>query len=190
MDSNWTTSLCFEQALTIGPTLILKSTKVRNHILASNRAFCLQLLALCIEAATDHPFPGPDWNSFENGSWKTLRHNSFFFSKFGTTSLLDVEFAQNSAVPQDILDTERNLGQSSIEEDSITLLFGSETVGLHKLIGTEKVNSYPTIFMPMLNTGHRVDDTPSFNLAASVAMGLWEAYRQNHKRPLIRENQL
>lgn len=97
---------------------------------------------------------------------------------------------QSSSVPQDILDAERNLGQSTAEEDSITLLFGSETVGLHKLIGTEKVNAHPTIFMPMLNTGHRVDDTPSFNLAASVAMGLWEAYRQTNKRPLVNKNSL
>lgn len=79
---------------------------------------------------------------------------------------------------------ERTSDGNIIDEETITLLFGSETVGLHKLIGTEKVNAYPTIFMPMLNTGHRVDDTPSFNLAASVAMGLWEAYRQNSASPL------
>lgn len=125
-----------------------------------------------------------DWSTFENGAWKQLRHNSFFFSKFGTTSLLDVDFAKSSSVPQLALENARNSEGVKLDEETITLLFGSETVGLHKLIGTEKVNSYPTIFMPMLNTNHRVDDTPSFNLAASVAMGLWEAYRQNHSNPL------
>ena len=78
----------------------------------------------------------------------------------------------------------KEIGGEELEEESITLLFGSETVGLHKLIGAEKVNSHPTIYMPMLSSNHRVNDTPSFNLAASVAMGLWEAYRQNHSRPL------
>lgn len=131
-----------------------------------------------------------DWNTFESGVWKTLRHNSFFFSKFGTTSLLDVDFTTNSGLPESVKEDPKHMGLEAIEKDSITLLFGSETVGLHKLIGTEKVNSYPTIYMPMLSSNHRVDDTPSFNLAASAAMGLWEAYRQNHIKPLPRNASL
>lgn len=98
--------------------------------------------------------------------------------------MLDVNFTKSSAVPKDVLESGKLVEDGKLEEDCITLLFGSETVGLHKLIGTEKVNSYPTIYMPMLSSNHRVDDTPSFNLAASVAMGLWEAYRQNHNHPL------
>lgn len=35
--------------------------------------------------------------------------------------------------------------------------------------------------MPMFNPGHRQFDTPSFNLATSVSIGLWEVYRQLSK---------
>lgn len=98
--------------------------------------------------------------------------------------MLEVDFTKNSRVSEPIASEERAKSEIDIDQETITLLFGSETVGLHKLIGTEKVNAYPTIFMPMLNTNHRVDDTPSFNLAASVAMGLWEAFRQNSAKPL------
>lgn len=127
-----------------------------------------------------------DWLTFESGAFQSLKHNAFFFSKFGTLSLLDADFTTQSRVPNSIITGSRPkpADQGQIEPESITLVFGSETVGLHKLIGTEKVRSYPVVYMPMLNTNHRVDDTPSFNLAASVAMGLWEAYRQDHSKPL------
>lgn len=104
--------------------------------------------------------------------------------------MLDIDFTSKSELKDSFKEDSKTLGLESIEKDSITLLFGSETVGLHKLIGTEKVNAHTTVYMPMLSSNHRVDDTPSFNLAASVAMGLWEAYRQSHAKPLSPGNSL
>lgn len=87
------------------------------------------------------------------------------FTKFGDVNLLNVNFQGE----------QREISKPA---KPIALFFGAETKGLHKLVPPNIMSAHMAVFMPMVDKGHRKFDTPSFNLATSVSMAMWEAYRQ------------
>lgn len=103
------------------------------------------------------------WESFVSDP--TAPKNLFFFSKFGTQTLLEA-----SLVPDQ--------SPSDSKPSDIGLIFGSESKGLFDLIGAEAMTGFPIIKLPQ-GTNHRSGDTASLNVAACVAIVLWEAWRQN-----------
>jgi tRNA C32,U32 (ribose-2'-O)-methylase TrmJ len=113
-----------------------------------------------------------------------MKQNMYFLSKFGSKSLLDVQFAKtrsSSLSPREeaqeapVVPTPTTTPTPALQD--IALVFGSETQGLYGLIGEDAMRGHDVVYMPM-QTNHRKNDIPSFNLAASVAMVTWEAWRQ------------
>lgn len=92
--------------------------------------------------------------------------SSFFFvTKFADTSLGDVAF-----FPPRRADGKND----SDAERAVALVFGSETKGLTAIQDDPAYNAGATVGLPMLNT----EVLRSFNLSTSIAIVLWEAFRQ------------
>ena len=92
-----------------------------------------------------------DWDDFlEHGP----QGQRLLFTKYGSESLLDVDFA---AIPP---------------EENIVLVFGNEECGLTDI--KERIQDERLCGLPMLNT----DIFRSFNLSTSASIALWEAYSQ------------
>ena len=82
--------------------------------------------------------------------------DSFFFvTKFADTSLHDTEFAP-------------------VRKGPVALVFGSETRGLRSIESHAAYRAGQQVGLPMQNT----EILRSHNLSTSVAIVLWEAYRQ------------
>lgn len=94
----------------------------------------------------------------------------FFVTKFADTSICDVGFFDGSAAGQDVA--------------PVALVFGSETKGLTAVQEDAAYRAGATIGLPMLNT----EVLRSFNLSTSVAIVLWEAFRQLTASLLTRSN--
>lgn len=109
-----------------------------------------------------------DWESFEKTTYQSMKDNAYMFTKFGDVNLLDFNIKEDNA--------------NESNPESVALFFGSETKGLHKLVPENIMKAHKAVFMPMINKGHRQFDTPSFNLATSVSIAMWETYRQINRK--------
>lgn len=79
----------------------------------------------------------PEWKNFV--SLNAELKNRFFFSKFGTVSLKDIQFYPQS----------NNL-QLRKEKEDIMLIFGSESKGLFTLIGENEMKGHSVVTLPVV----------------------------------------
>jgi len=96
-----------------------------------------------------------DWATFLS-ECTTRFDQVFFFTKYASQSLLDVEFGQHSS------------------DSVVALVFGSETEGLTGI--GDYVSAYPShcVALPMVDP----QVFRSFNLSTSASIALWEAFKQ------------
>ena len=85
------------------------------------------------------------------------------------TSLGDVAF-----FPSRRADDKNDSDATARSERAVALVFGSETKGLTAIQDDPAYNAGATVGLPMLNT----EVLRSFNLSTSIAIVLWEAFRQ------------
>ncbi|KAJ8904353.1 hypothetical protein NDN08_000874 [Rhodosorus marinus] len=95
------------------------------------------------------------WADFEmKGPYREgCKAESYFFTKYGAESLLDVRFPTDG-------------------KTKIVLVFGNETDGLTEI--EDQLENRNKVALPM----HNQDLMRSYNLSTSASIALWEAYRQ------------